>query len=167
MRFDLAEERVIDHPRWVVAQTQPLCEQRATRHILRQGGDVFAPFFYDRWGKSLRLFPGYLFVHIEGTANWLQNTMGVLRVLCMGSRACEVRPKVIEDYQVLADEVGVVCLPRDYYQPGQSVRITEGPFENQIGIVEGMDAQQRVAILLSILGRESRVHCPVTLVAAV
>jgi transcriptional antiterminator RfaH len=159
----------ISHPRWVVAQTQPLCENRATRHIVRQGGEVFSPLFYDRWGKTLRLFPGYLFVHIEGTASWLQNTMGVLRVLAMGARACEVSPQIVESYQVLADEVGVVCLPdaTNTFREGQSVRITDGPFVNHVGIVEGMDAQQRVAILLSILGRESRVHCPVTLVAAV
>ena len=74
---------------------------------------------------------------------------------------------MIEDYQVLADEIGVLCFPRDHYHSGQRVRITEGPLENQIGVVEGMDAQQRVSVLLSILGRESRVHCPVTLVAAV
>lgn len=157
----------ITHPRWVVAQTQPLCEQRATRHIVRQGGDVFAPYFYDRWGKTVRLFPGYLFVHILGTASWLSNTMGVLRVLAMGSKACEVSPALIDGYAVLADSEGVVILPGNYFNPGQRVRIIEGPFENQIGIVEGMDAQQRVAILLQMLGRESRVHCPVALVTAV
>ena len=106
-------------------------------------------------------------MHIEGTASWLSNTMGVLRVLAMGSRACEVSPKIISDYQILADEKGVVCLPKDHYVEGQEVRITEGPFENHIGVVEGMDAQARVSVLLSILGRASRVHCPVTLVAAV
>lgn len=160
-------EAAVQHPRWLVAQTQPLCEMRATRHILRQGGEVFAPFFYDRFGRQLRLFPGYLFVHLQGTASWLQNTMGVLRVLCMGTKACEVPPSVIETYQVLADEIGVVVLPGNHYERGQRVRITEGPFINQVGIVEGMDAQQRVSVLLSILGRASRVHCPVTLVSAV
>lgn len=161
----------IIHPRWVVAQTQPLCEQRATRHIVRQGGDVFAPLFYDRRNHPTRLFPGYLFVYIQGTASWLQNTMGVLRVLCMGSRACEVPPKIIEGYASLADEHAVVILPGasggPCFSAGQRVRITEGAFENQIGIVEGMDAQQRVSVLLSMLGGERRVHCPVALVAAV
>lgn len=157
----------IQHPRWVVAQTQPLCEQRATRHIERQGGEVFGPHFYDKSGKTPRLFPGYLFVHIAGTANWLQNTMGVLRVLAMGSKACEVSPELIDSYAVLADANGVVCLGGEPYHSGQRVRITEGPFVDQVGVVEGMDAQQRVSVLLSILGRESRVHCPVTLVAAV
>ena len=160
-------EAAVQHPRWVVAQTQPLCEQRATRHIERQGGDVFAPLFYDRMGRELRLFPGYLFVYIQGTAAWLQNTMGVLRVLAMGSKACEVPAKLVDSYALLADDQGVVCLPKEHYEKGQEVRIIEGPFENKVGVVEGMDAQQRVSVLLSILGRESRVQCPVALVAAV
>ena len=159
------------HPRWVVTQTQPLCEQRATRHIQRQGGDVFAPFFYDRRDRPTRMFPGYLFVHILGTAAWLQNTMGVLRVLCMGSRACEVPPRLIDSYTALADEQGVVILPGvtggDAFSKGQRVRIVEGPLQHHVGVVEGMDAQARVSVLLSLLGRQSRVHCPVALVAAV
>ena len=157
----------ITHPRWVVAQTQPQNELRASTHIERQGGDVFGPTFYDKRCRVQRLFPGYLFVHIEGTAAWLRNTMGVLRVLSMGQRACEVPPSLIESYELLADDTGVVILPGDLYSQGQKVRFIEGPLENRIGIVEGMDAQQRVCVLLSILGRESRVHCPITKLAAV
>lgn len=155
-------------PRWVVAQTQPLCERRASAHIERQGGEVFAPFFYER-ARPVRLFPGYLFVHIFGTSSWLHNTMGVLRVLCMGSHPCEIAPVEIEKYEVLADDKGVVILPgqADMFTPGQRVRIIEGPMLNQIGVVEGMDAQERVFVLLSMLGRQSRVSCPVALVTAV
>jgi transcriptional antiterminator RfaH len=160
-------------PRWVVAQTHPQNEPRAATHIIRQGGEVFAPLFYDKpkAGRAehriQRMFPGYLFVHVEGPAAWLRSTMGVLRVLCMGSQACVVPPAVIESYEVLADESGVVVLPEDRFTPGRRVQIIEGPFENCIGIVEGMDAQQRVLVLLSMLGRASRVHCPVAKLRAI
>lgn len=153
--------------RWVVAQTHPQNELRASTHIVRQGGDVYAPLFYDKRQRQQRLFPSYLFVRVEGPAAWLRSTMGILRVLSMGTHTCVVPPAMIEGYEALADETGVVILPGDRYMPGQRVQITEGPFENHVGVVEGMDAQQRVLVLLSMLGRESRVHCPVAKLKAV
>lgn len=163
----LAADLIELHPRWVVAQTHPQNELRAATHILRQGGSVFDPLFYDKRQRRQRLFPGYLFVHIAGSSSWLRSTMGVLRVLCMGTRPCVVPPTLIESYEALADDTGVVILPGDRFIAGQRVQITEGPFENHIGVVEGMDAQQRVLVLLSMLGRDVPVHCPVAKLKAV
>ena len=157
--------------RWLVVQTQPMAAAKAERHIARQGGQVYAPIFYDGCPRCApaRLFPGYLFVRIFGTASWLQNTIGVLRVLCMGTRPCVVHPTLIDTYQALADADGVVVLPdqRDRFTASMPVRINGGPMQGQVGVVEGMDAQQRVSVLLSLLGRQSRVSCPAELLEPV
>jgi len=47
-------------------------------------------------------------------------------------------------------------------QKGDRVRITEGSLSDQIGIFDAPSDQQRVFLLLDLLGRQVRVKLPMT-----
>jgi transcription antitermination factor NusG len=59
--------------KWYVVLTNPKQETRAEEHLRAQGGEVFLPrITLEKMRKSKRvnvtesLFPGYLFVNVEG-----------------------------------------------------------------------------------------------------
>ena len=44
------------------------------------------------------------------------------------------------------------------FQPGDRVRVRQGPFEGQLALFVGMKPRQRIEILLSLLGGHQRVE---------
>jgi transcriptional antiterminator RfaH len=51
--------------------------------------------------------------------------------------------------------------------PGSLVRVTDGIFAEARGILERIAGESRVAVLLSLLGREVRVNVPAASIGAV
>lgn len=109
------------------------------------------------------MFPRYLFVLFDrGSDAWrpAQHAKGVQRVL--GAEAglpSAVRPGAVEELRTRCDADGVVTVDRrTYVKPGDTVRITEGPFLDFEGICF-KSAKDRVSIMLTMFGRPN----PVTL----
>ena len=55
---------------------------------------------------------------------------------------------------------GVVELPRRVLKHGDRVRILAGPFRGHLAIYAGMTANERIAVLLEMFGRQQRVTIP-------
>jgi transcriptional antiterminator RfaH len=73
---------------------------------------------------------------------------------------------VIEAIAGREDEDGLIKLaPLRTFRPGEPVRITGGVFADQLGLYEGMADQERVRILLDLLGRKVRVLIETEVVA--
>ena len=54
---------------------------------------------------------------------------------------------------------GLIELPRrPALQPGDQVRILQGPFAGQLALCAGMRAHERVLVLLALLGGQQRVE---------
>jgi transcription antitermination factor NusG len=54
-----------------------------------------------------------------------------------------------------------VELPRrEEFRIGETVRVAHGPFSGQLGLYQGQRPRERVLVLLSLLGGESRVELP-------
>ena len=58
------------------------------------------------------------------------------------------------------EQNGLVELPRRSLQPGDRVRVLQGPLAGQIGLYDGMKPRERVAVLLTFLGGPHRVSLP-------
>jgi len=152
--------------RWYAVHTQPHREMRAATNLKNQDFSVFLP----RHRKTVRharqfrtleapLFPRYLFVRLAiGRDRWrcVNSTHGVSQLIMEGEAPKPVPPGVVDEMQAIAEPSGLLALdPR--LRPGQQVRITTGPFTGLVGKLLTLDDNQRVNVLLNILGTPTRV----------
>lgn len=152
---------------WHLAQLKPNGAALATRNLLRQGYEVFNPkhMVSKRSGdifvrREEQLFPGYLFVGLaHDLRRWgpINGTLGVTRLVGFNGAAAVVPGHLIDELQHRCDDQGKMLL-LDELAPGDTIRVLAGPFAEFISKVERIDGEQRVWVLLDILGRASRVQ---------
>ena len=151
---------------WCVVNSLPHQEGRAEANLVRQGYRVWLPTFRRSRRHARRietvlapLFPGYLFVELNLTQQiWspINGTFGVRRLLCENMRPACVPNSFMEALQKRTNDEGIVAMAASSLRPGQKVRLVAGPFIDCIGTLLRLDAKDRVALLLSILGQEVR-----------
>ena len=162
---------------WYVVQTQTHAENKAAAHLLRQEFSVYLPRFQKRRRHARRtetvavpLFPRYLFVGVNmATQRWrsIQSTTGVSRLVCNGNEPAAVPASVVEALQRREDEqVFVLLVQRTRFSAGEKVRVIDGAFADCFGLFEGMRDDERVTVLLDLLGRKVRVMIDELSVAA-
>jgi transcriptional antiterminator RfaH len=154
--------------RWYVVQTHAHAEVKACAHLTRQGYSIYLPRYLKRRRHARRvetvaapLFPRYLFVAIDRmTQRWhaIQSTIGVAGLVRNGNEPAAVPVGIVEDLRSREDERGLIKLEvRPPFALGDRVRVADGVFAACIGLFVGMADEQRVAILLDLLGRKVRV----------
>jgi transcriptional antiterminator RfaH len=156
--------------RWYVVRSQPHAERRARENLERQGFDAWLPLCRRRRRHARKmeivlrpLFPRYLFVAIDlDTTPWraMLSTFGVANVIQGPAGPVPVPDPVIEGLRARADEAGVLDLEPLALQAGAKVRVTAGPFTDVEGIFQARTDAERVAILLTLMGRAVRVTVP-------
>lgn len=157
--------------RWYAAYTQPQTEARAAQQLRNQGFAVFLPLcrrlrrHARRSETVLRpLFPRYLFVALDAEhQRWrsVNGTRGIVHLVCQGDRPAAVPAGVVEALQARADGTGAVPLDvLAVFERGQRLEITEGPFAGLVGRYDSLTADQRVILLLELLGRSVEVAVP-------
>ena len=154
-------------PLWYAVLTQPHAESKAAAHLQRQGFKVYLPRYLKRRRHSRKidtvaapLFPRYLFVGIDMVAQrWraVNSTFGVTQLVCQGDVPAVIPTEVITNLQEREDEHGFFFGFRPAFSPGDKVRMVGGAFSGCLGLVEGMRDNERVAILLELLGGKVRV----------
>jgi transcriptional antiterminator RfaH len=160
-----------------VVQTQVNGESKAAQNLLRQGFEIYLPRYQKRRRHAHKvdfvarpLFPRYMFVAIDvATQRWrvIQSTQGVSRLVCNGEEPAAVPDGVLGALRAREDGRGFVKMEtKPAFAPGDKVRVLAGAFVDSAGLFDGMGDQDRVAILLDMLGRKVRVHLDVDLVAA-
>ena len=152
---------------WFVAQLKPNCAAIAERNLVRQGFALFSPFeqLSVRRGQQFKLvqkplFPGYIFINMAaGSAPWqsINATYGVSRLVSFSlSAPAPVPADLMANLMLRCDAAGKL-MPSRTFAEGEAVRIIAGPFADFIGTVEGIAPQQRIWLLLDILGTHTRV----------
>jgi transcriptional antiterminator RfaH len=153
---------------WYVVQTHPHAEAKAARHLQRQWFETYLPRYLKKRRHARRvesvaapLFPRYLFVAVDMTTQrWLsiRSTFGVTRLVCDGDRPAAVPMGVLDALRRREDATGLVQLDlRPRFAPGDKVSVLGGAFQDCLGLYEGMSGNERVTILLELLGRKVRV----------
>jgi transcriptional antiterminator RfaH len=148
--------------RWYVVHTQPGWEDRAGARLMAQGYQVFCPHLRKlvrharkTESKLVALFPGYLFLWMDASRmRWrsVNGTRGVIRLLTQGDTPQPLASGIVENLQSHVDAQGALTWIAPL-SAGQRVRIVEGPFEDFVGTLERLDGQDRVHVLLDLLGR--------------
>lgn len=156
--------------RWYVVSTQPQKEERAREHLGRQGFDVYLP----RWRKrrsharciewvAAPLFPRYLFVGFDiEVTRWraINSTFGVSHLVCNGGMPLAMPSGIVEDIRAREATGGLIEI-KPAFRKGQQIVVGEGALLDQVGLFERMNDDERVTILLNLLGREVRVKVPI------
>lgn len=156
---------------WFVVHTQPSKELMAVEQLRQQNFEVYLPR-YQKIRRHARkidtvlspLFPRYLFVSLDVSSDqWrrVNGTRGVSYLLTNHEQPVCVSESVIQGLQEREDVDG--ALPMSsllIFEQGDKVRIREGSFEGHTAIFEKLDDKERVHLLLSFLGRETKVLVP-------
>lgn len=153
--------------RWHLVHLRPNAEDIARRNLLRQGVTVFCPFEeitvrkknqHNRGRRTL--FPGYLFVSFDPhSIRWgsINSTLGVNRLVSFRENIpAQVPYALISGIMSRCDPTGKL-LPITSIEKGLSVVVRRGPFVDFIGHLDDIASDQRVWVLLNILGKSTRV----------
>ena len=157
--------------RWYLVHTLPRAEHKALVHLGHQSFGAYLPrYLAQRYHARRRdwvekpLFPGYLFVHLDlGRDRWraVYSTVGVRTLVSAGDRPLAVPPEVIDEIRAREDSRGFVVLGAGCtLRNGDRVRVTEGPFVDIAGFFDSRSDDERVVVLLDLLGRQVKVNVP-------
>lgn len=147
--------------RWYAVQCQPHRERAAALHLTNQGYEIFLPWRQKTRRHARRVetvlrpfFPGYLFVRIDLVRErWrpINSTFGVARIVMQGECPAPAPRGLIETLMGCCNAGGVLAWQPEL-RPGESVRVSEGPFADLIGELEELDDSGRACVLLDIMG---------------
>ena len=163
--------------RWYVVQTHALAENKALFHLKRQGFKAYLPRYLKRrrharktdWAPA-PLFPRYMFLHMDiERSRWLsiRSTIGVSQLICNGNQPSPVPDKIIESIRDREGEAGLIDIRREaQFNKGDVVQVMDGPLCERVGLFECETDDDRVIILLDLLGREVKIKVPIETVAA-
>lgn len=150
---------------WYVAFTKPRQEVRAEAQLARQGFEVYSPS-YPRIKSGIAkvilepMFPRYLFLRPtrpDQSLAVVRSTLGVSNLVRLGLEPARVKSELVEKIRTLECRKLAEPLSNLFpHQPGDHVRIQTGALAGLEGVVESV-AEKRVMVLMSFLGRESRV----------
>lgn len=155
---------------WHLAFTRPAAERVARSHLERQGYGVYLPQLRQKllqrgkWcDRITALFPRYVFVQLNPVIQSLapvRSTVGVVGVVRFGVDYAIVPDPIVE--RLRANEDPDTRLHRhrasEWFKPGAAVRIASGAIAGLEGIFVCEDANERVTVLLNMLGRETQVR---------
>lgn len=158
--------------KWFAANTHANAENKAAGHLLRQGFSVYLPKYLKLRSHARRkewvprpLFPRYLFIKISPeNTRWsaINSTVGISHLVSSGGLPVPVDNEVIEALQARENDKGMVVLePESQFKHGEPVKFMSGALYEQRGLFDHIDDNDRVIILLDMLGRQISVRAPI------
>ena len=152
---------------WFVVQSKPKQETTAELNLGRQGYEIYCPRIVQKrryrglWKQIIKpLFPRDLFVHLEqGRDDFspIRSTLGVAGLVRFGGVPSALAPGLIEDIKSREDDKQGIHIGLPRWQPGKEVEITDGALAGLKGLFLAESGEERVVILLNMLGRENKV----------
>ena len=107
-----------------------------------------------------KILPGYVLIEMrmsDQSWNIVRNTPGVTGFVGSGSKPIPLREEEVG--QIMKQMAAEAPRVKVGFRKGQSVRVTDGPFIDFVGVVDDISAEKgRVKVLLSLFGRETPVE---------
>jgi transcriptional antiterminator RfaH len=154
---------------WFILQFKPNSHQQAKKNLTRQGFEVFLPL-HDTTSRKLSrfintskpLFPGYMFIRFDrAESEWhkINSTYGVSRLITFNSILKSIPTIFVNNLMKQYDLSGKLT-PIQKLKKGDHVTVLKGPFANFIATVEKYEADQRIWILMDLMGRKTKIQSP-------
>lgn len=147
--------------RWCVVQTHQHSESLAERHLRSQNFQTYLPKRRRtvRHARIVRTvssayFDCYLFVSLVQQQSWypINSTVGVRKLVMSKGMPVPAPYGVVESLISATDDDGILH-PDILLRPGQRIRIMDGPFSDQLGVLDHVGSAGAVRILLDIMNR--------------
>jgi transcriptional antiterminator RfaH len=157
--------------RWYAVHCEARMETWARANLWQRGLEVYLPCYHKRRRHARRsdwvtrpLFPGYLFVRADleaGDRRRVDSAPGVRRMVSFGDHTPAIADNIIEEIRGRQDADGLIRLAKPArFRRGEALRIAAGALSDQIGLFQCASDDQRVFLLLDLLGRKVRVRVP-------
>ncbi len=115
-----------------------------------------------------KFYPGYVLVHmslyddqknlVDKTWYFTQQTPGIIGFIG-GDRPVPLRPQEVDSILHQIEEKKEKVKPKIIFEPGETVKITDGPFLNFSGVIEEVDPDRgKLKVSVSIFGRSAPVE---------
>ena len=154
---------------WFILQFKANSHHQAAKNLNRQGFETFLPLNNTTSRKATRfintlqpLFPGYMFIKFDKTEDkWhkIKNTYGVSRLITVNSSLKSIPSTFIDSLMKRYDSSGKL-IPIVEMKKGDKVEILKGPFANFIATVEKYESEQRIWVLMDLMGRKTKIQTP-------
>ncbi len=109
---------------------------------------------------SKKILPGYVLIQMKmSDQSWrvVRNTPGVTGFVGSGDKPVPLKEEEVT--QILRQMEAEAPKLKIGFREGQSVRVTDGPFVDFIGMVDSINSEKgKVRVLLSLFGRETPVE---------
>ena len=107
-----------------------------------------------------KILPGYVLVQMKmSDQSWsiVRNTPGVTGFVGSGSKPIPLREEEVN--QILKQMTAEAPKVTVGFRKGQSIRVSDGPFVDFVGVVDDINMEKgKVKVLLSLFGRETPVE---------
>ena len=154
---------------WYLIKTKPRQEKIAIKNLENQAYRTSCPMSKIN-NRLVVLFPGYLFVQLnEKTQNWspINSTKGVSHFVKFGLNFAKVPTSVIKFIKTNQHITTEKLINLNKFKPGDKVQISDGPFKNCVAIFKCYKPDERVILLMNLLGNEQSLSFKKELVIAI
>jgi len=144
---------------WYLIKTKSRQEHVAIKNLENQDYSTYCPTVTIK-NKHIVLFPGYLFIYLDKEKeNWspISSTKGVVNFVRFGLNFAQVPDNIIKFLKSneLINKEKFINLKR--FKSGDKVQITDGVFKNCVAIFNSSKPQERIVLLMNILGQEQSI----------
>ena len=154
---------------WFILQFKPNSHHLAAKNLNQQGFETFLPL-HDTTSRRLSrfintskpLFPGYMFIKFDrAESEWhkINSTYGVSHLITFNSILKSI-PTILVDHLMKRYDLSGKLLPIQKLKKDDEVEVLKGPFANFIATVEKYEADQRIWILVDLMGRKTKIQTP-------
>jgi len=146
--------------KWYLIQTKPQQESIATENLSNQGFEVFFPKAIIK-NKTVSLFPRYLFIRLDDkNQNWtpVRSTKGVSNFVRFGLSFAKVPDQIISMIRIQQQQTIEKMIDICSHQKGDYLEIQTGAFKGQQAIFQNYSAQDRVVVLLKLIGQQQEIE---------
>ena len=143
---------------WYLVKTKSKQEDIAILNLENQNFHVYCPYALIR-NKNEVLFPGYIFIQLDkDTQNWspIRSTKGVLYFVKFGLSYAKIPDNIIEFIKTNQLNTAEKLKNINKFKSGDKVQITDGVFKNCIAIFKSYKSDERVILLMNILGQQQK-----------
>ena len=152
---------------WFILQFKSNSHHLAAKNLNRQGFETFLPLHETTSRRLSRfintskpLFPGYMFIRFDkAESEWhkINSTYCVSRLITFNSVLKSLPTEFVDNMMKRYDLSGKL-LPIQKLKKGDQVTVLKGPFANFIANVEKYEDDQRICILMNLMGRKTKIH---------
>ena len=143
---------------WYLVKTKSKQEDIAILNLENQNFHVYCPYALIR-NKNEVLFPGYIFIQLDkDTQNWspIRSTKGVLYFVRFGLSYAKISDNIIEFIKTNELSTAEQLKNINKFKSGDKVQITDGVFKNCIAIFKSYKSDERVLLLMNLLGQQQK-----------